>query len=71
MDPSPSPRRRRRGGIQLNEDKLANTLEAAISSQGNAELDILDLLNRYDIHLEDLQRILLGTPHFAALPTRS
>jgi hypothetical protein len=61
----PSPLKRRRGDVKLNEVELVNALDDAISSRGNAELAVLDLVNRYDMHLVDLGRILLGaySPH--------
>ena len=57
---NPSPWNRRRGGVKLTENKLVNALEIAISLRGNAELAVLDLLNGYDVDLDDLRRILLG-----------
>lgn len=59
MDLTP-PRKRRRGEVKLTEGNLIDKLGAAICSLGSSELAILQLLNHYDIDLDDLRRVLLG-----------
>jgi hypothetical protein len=54
------PRKRRRGEAKLTGDKLADAMDALISSLGNTELAVLQLFNYYDVDLDDLHQLLMG-----------
>ena len=57
MDPTPKKRRR---GVKLTGSQLVDAMDAAISSVGSPELAILQILDHYDIDLDDLRGLLLG-----------
>jgi hypothetical protein len=56
----PPAKKRRRGEAKLKGGNLIDKMDETISSLGSAELAILQLLNHYDIDLDDMRRILLG-----------
>jgi hypothetical protein len=56
--PDPPPRKRRRGEVMLTggklDSELIDAMDAAVSSLGSTELAILQLLDHYDLDLDDL-----------------
>ena len=54
------PRKRRRGKVKVTSDKLSTIFDSAICSKGSAELAVLHLLDRYELNLDDLRRLISG-----------
>ena len=56
----PQTRKRRREDTKLAGDELFTAMDAKLSSLGDAGLAILELMDHYDVDLDDLRRFSLG-----------
>jgi hypothetical protein len=58
------PSKKRRRGPKIAKDELVSAFDSEISSHGSVELTILHSIESYDVELDDLRRLLMGSSIF-------